>query len=350
MAAAVVAMAVAEASGGAKDVRAIPLYHSYPPDGKKMKGFMEECHGRNVVFMDFAIKREDCERIAGVAKNFMILDHHITNARGFADLRYACIDTEYAAVVLAEAWRIRSAILGDKASNVFEKCPGEHPLARFEPLKCFVGDRDTWAFKLPHSKDINAGLAARMERLSLDNAIRVIVDMSNTGAAAYIEELRLQGKYTAIANDYLVRGLARNAVVEMRTRLDEAGVRSAVRVAYINATMLGSEMADYLLNHDPRGHGDGADLVVYWWYNASARTKVGAGFVHGETGFSFRSKTLADGFVIDVSALAKSINGGGGHTKAAGAKAIPGPPSDVLEIVREHLKDYSMVFVKDESE
>lgn len=343
-----------QASRPGKEVAAFALYHGYPPNAKRMRHFREVCDSKNVAFVDASLSFEQMESLAPITKNLVLLDHHKTNARMFADQSYACIDTDYAGAVLTKAWEIRSKLLGGDVGGPVARdadCPSW--AAYMDPLSSYVGDRDTWKFILPKSREINAGFGVYLGRAKIENVLRVRKEIRAKGAVKFFGDLLEQGEYTLATYEHLISGMARNAATEMWLNIDpETGERSTVRVACINATTLGSETADYLLCRGSNGCYEKNDLVIFWWYEGSAKTKLADGTeVRGRTGLSFRSRTRSDGRVVDVAALGASFSKdgkGGGHVKAAGAKAILGPPVDVFTLVREHIKEHPLVLVTDE--
>jgi len=98
----------------------------------------DEVRDREVYVLDFSFKREVCQRLFRVAAIFKVLDHHKTAEAELRGLPYAIFDMERSGAGLA--WDFFS-----DQTRLW--------------LVNYVEDRDLWRFRLPHSKEVNAGVA-----------------------------------------------------------------------------------------------------------------------------------------------------------------------------------------------
>lgn len=109
----------------------IPVKHGFDPPGG-----LEGCH---VVIVDFSYPREVIERIAGLAANLLVLDHHVTAQATLQGLPYAYFDMRKSGSVLAWEWAHQESVPW---------------------LLQYIQDKDLWEWHLPLSREINAALAS----------------------------------------------------------------------------------------------------------------------------------------------------------------------------------------------
>lgn len=133
-------------------VQFIPAaYGDTPPD----------VSGADVILVDFSYKAPVLEKLAKSARSVLVLDHHETameELEGFAppshDWAGHIINTQrFQGTAYVEFDMSRSG--AQMAWDFF------HGSATRPALVDYVGDRDLWQFKLPHSREISAWLASQ---------------------------------------------------------------------------------------------------------------------------------------------------------------------------------------------
>lgn len=229
----------------------------------------EEVAGKDVLVVDFSWRtREQNDKMASLAKSFRILDHHKTAQAVLEGAPYAVFDMKRSGAGLA--WDY----LFGKDSEVTSINWNGEPYMRPWYVN-YVEDRDLWNWALPNSRAVCAYLGTLPLEFSawthLDAKTPEDAGVLGWGALAHIE--------------HYVREAVRQA---------QAGFLSGRKVAvlnvpYLNCSEIGNELAK---THE----------VSLTWFER------GDGFIQ----FSLRS--IGD---IDVSAIAKTFNGGG-HKNAAG--------------------------------
>ena len=95
--------------------------------------------GRRVVIADFTYSRPTLDTLAAEAKEFFVLDHHITAEKALAGLPYVHFDQEKSGAVLAWEWAHDSPVPW---------------------LLRYIQDKDLWHWALPGSREISAALAS----------------------------------------------------------------------------------------------------------------------------------------------------------------------------------------------
>lgn len=238
-------------------------YGQPPPDGADDKD-------RGLYVLDFSYPRDVTFRLAALRhERVVVLDHHKT-ARAALD----GLEIELA-----------SNNCGDALTAVFDVGKSGARLAweHFFPgepapwLVAYVEDRDLWAWKLPFSREVSAGLAARPRTFAewdeLGRHPRRPPGLTQEGAAVLRYQSRLVDSACANAREVDIDGH---------------------KVLAVNATCLFSEVAGKLAEGRPFGAA---------WFVRGDGKKV----------WSLRSR---DGGV-DVSEVARR-HGGGGHRNAAG--------------------------------
>lgn len=211
---------------------------------------------RDVYVVDFSFKREDCERIASLASSIKILDHHKSAQKELKGLPYAEFDMD----------RSGAGMTWDFFSD------SSRPW-----LVNYVEDRDLWRFKLPHSKEINAGIA------TTERTIDAWEKLFHMGRDATYE----LGK-GALAFEAMC---ARNAANTVRSVEFEGSEIPFVNTQYELASVTAGLLAET------------APFAVAWFQLPDGRFQ-----------YSLRSRG-EDG--VDVSEIAVK-RGGGGHKNAAG--------------------------------
>lgn len=214
--------------------------------------------GAHVAIVDFSYPRAVLLDMKEKALGLVVIDHHKTAQAALDGLDFCVFDMDRSGAGMAWDYFLR---------------PGQRPW-----IVDYVQDRDLWRFALPKSKEINGFIRTlpfdfdvwtKASELSRDDAA-----IRGAGALAYLEQ------YVREARHHTRRV----------TFLGHEGV------PMINAVHVGiSELVGALAEESPAG------FAVGWFEKAD-----------GQINYSLRSR--GD---FDVSALAKSM-GGGGHAKAAG--------------------------------
>lgn len=222
--------------------------------------------GKRVLITDFSYPRKILAEMARTADQITILDHH-KSAQAELDptkgdpLPWNC--------------KVVFDLTKSGAMLTWEHFhPGEEP-----PLIVrMVQDRDLWAWKLPHSREINASIRTYPETFESWDALETSLESSpETFATEGIAILRYQQQ-----------------VIDQHVSHAYETSIAGHKILMVNATVLFSEIAGELAKNRPFGA---------CWFLRSDRRRV----------FSLRS----DANGLDVSEIAKKF-GGGGHPRAAG--------------------------------
>ncbi len=220
--------------------------------------------GALVWIVDFSFPRKVLEGLAARCR-VKVIDHHKTAAEALQGLDYATFDMTKSGAVLT--W--------------------EH--IHMEPVPemlLYVQDRDLWQWKLPLSKEINAGLWRGMER---DFAVwRNVHYFWERGVVTGKERMMQAGEAIAFSDGLMVESLCRYPHW-MRVL--------NFTVPAVNSPVLQSEIGHRLLQL----HESAPFAVIYMTLD------------DGNQAYSLRARE--DDF--DVSVVAKEF-GGGGHKAAAG--------------------------------
>lgn len=223
-----------------------------------------DCTGRKVVIVDFSYSRPVLEQMAKVTASLQVLDHHITAKEALDGLPYAHIDLEKSGAVLAWEW-----------------AHGTPP----PWLLQYVQDKDLWAWKLPGSREISAGLNSYPYDFKVWDSLKQ-------------EALEQEGRAILRFEHQLVKKILRQAVM---VRFD------GVTVPCVQSAILTSQIGEQLSPGHP---------FCLVWHDRN-----------GQRYFSLRSQQGA----ADVAKIAVKY-GGGGHTHAAGFSVPLGdagpPPTD----------------------
>lgn len=213
---------------------------------------------REVFVLDFAFPRENTIAMHKVAKSYVVIDHHKTNAEELSGIAYATFDMNRSGAGMA--W------------DTF------HPGAPRPWLVDYVEDRDLWRFKLPESKEINAWIS--------------VVPTNNFHQW---DTLLNGGTHHAVNNGRAVLAYIDNYVSDMAKHARLADFEG-YKIPIVNAPFVAiSELLGHLAKTAPFSLG---------W------SQCGDGMYR----YSMRSSGPEG---VDVADIAKKY-GGGGHKNAAG--------------------------------
>lgn len=247
----------------------------------------------DVLILDFSFSRERLLQIKAMARSLVVLDHHKTAAAELSGLDFCHFDMTKSGSRLAwEFWNGEIKGLLIPESYEYEKAKeSPYPRIRDFELDCrdyglreyrpwlvdYTEDRDLWRWKLPGSREINAGLASYPFDMETWDYI------SREGS----KKLSTEGAAILRYQNQMIERAVKSATIQQ----DSEGRR----YAKINATMLISETGERLL--------DGGDVeYAMLWFEDGAGNRV----------HSLRSR--GD---MDVAEIA-GLFGGGGHKNAAG--------------------------------
>lgn len=222
--------------------------------------------GSDVFIVDFSYPREVLTALAERCR-ICVLDHHATAMEALRDLPFAKFDMSKSGAVLA--W--------------------EHffPTRDVPEMLLYLQDRDLWQWKLPQSKEVNAGLWRGTPR---DFAVwRNIAYHWDLGVVTARERLIEKGEAIAFSDDLNVGVLCKHPVW-LRIL--------CYTIPAVNTPVLQSEVCHQLLQLHPN-----APFAATWMTRSD-----------GELLFSLRARSEDE---VNVGTIAKEF-GGGGHKAAAG--------------------------------
>jgi len=219
--------------------------------------------GRDVLILDFSFPRAILLEMKSKAESLVVIDHHKTAAEALTGLDFCIFD------VVKSGGRLTWEFF--------------HPTEKSPWLVDYTEDRDLWRWKLPQSRQINAGLRVEEFDFSVWDELASSTDFRDYCATAGTAILRAESK---TVQDHIKRAYE----VEI----------DGYRVLMVNATTLVSEIAGELAKNRPFG---------VCWFETEKQDRV----------YSLRSTgpglDMPEG--IDVSVISKA-HGGGGHKNAAG--------------------------------
>lgn len=225
-------------------------YTDEPPDD-------EDVRDRRVYIVDFSFKRDVCERIHEKARRLTILDHHKTAEAELQGLPYADFDMEQSGAGMT--W--------DYFANGYPR----------PWLVDYVEDRDLWRFKLPDSKEVNAGIATTPMTLEAWDGLH----------RQGLDRTREIGRGALAFESMCADKAAKEARVIRFEGYDVPFVNTQYQLASVTAGKLAED----------------APFAVAWFQKGD-----------GKIQYSLRSRGED---AVDVSEIAKRW-GGGGHRNAAG--------------------------------
>jgi len=227
--------------------------------------------GKNVYILDFSFSREKLIKLSESAARLVVLDHHKTAQAELSDLEFAAFDMNKSGASMA--WE-------------YFNTGKEKPL-----LIRYVEDRDLWRNSLPNCNEIRAVIESTdfdfnaFDRLFFDMSLRL---------ESVVESGRSMMKY----KEFCIRTLMKKACdMEIDGHI----------VPSVNSPIWQSEIGNWLCEMTDK-------FSCVWYRNEK-----------GEHIYSLRSTDS----LMDVSAVAKNL-GGGGHRNAAGFKSYL-PPALLIE-------------------
>ena len=243
--------------------------------GANYGGPLPDIDDRDVLFVDFSVKRDAMEEILSKANTVTVLDHHKTAEDDLLPLFESgaiqgVFDMNRSGVMLAWDWF----------------CPHKKPPRLLEHIQ----DRDLWRFELPNTREIQAALFSYPYDFEV------------------WDELML--------GDYCVRLTEEGKAIERKHHKDiaelaDASSREMVigghKVAVVNLPYTMASDACHML--------------------CEAGNPFGASYFDAKDGRLFSLRSVGD---FDVSEIAKGY-GGGGHKNAAGFKMPHGWGGEIEE-------------------
>lgn len=236
----------------------IPVFHKKEP----FKGIDPVLfHDRQVWMVDIALEREDLISAHRLAKEFIVLDHHLSNQKHLADLSFCHFDMHHSGAVLA--WQYL------------------FPDRQVPKILQYIEDRDIHTWKLPYAQELLTAVDAEERTLKVWQHLSERIE-EPTGFAELLE----QGAIILRYNKTLIEIIKREAYV--------AEIKGH-RVPMINTPFFRSEIVNDL----------------------SKGELFAAGYHYDGENFIFSLRSEDDGG-INVEEIAEMFPGGGGHFHAAG--------------------------------
>lgn len=235
---------------------------------------------RRVVIADVAFERSVMEKMQQVAKNFLLLDHHVSQQKEVEGLPGMHFDLSRSGAALA--WL------------------AAHPNKPMPKLLQLIEDRDLWSFKLPNTKELLMLVNARPQTFQdWDELDEMLEKRAPTVLAIGQEMLK--------ARSVTVRKMAQSAVP-----IEIDGLPGLLcNVHHMDASDVGQELYNR----------EGVAFALTYHHKDADTVSL-----------SFRSKngSTHDGLALR---LAKQY-GGGGHPNAAGARTTPSLLAELIETWR----------------
>lgn len=269
----------------------------------------EETAGRPIYILDFSYPRPELERLWSrhlrildkPVSTLVVLDHHRTAQADLAGLPFCTFDMTKSGAVLA--WEhFRDDI---EKPWVDAGMPG---------LFAYVQDRDLWQWKLPHSREVSAALAASGALTDF----RKLIPIFKAETPGTISRLAHDGAAILHAERLMVERIIASAeeVEIKRKRCFANHICNSCKDIYVLAAtsaVLQSEVGEALALESVRRGRDAVGAVYYrdgkagkWRVSLRSRDTV-----------EQDERANAPVPAPDVSAIAKSFDGGG-HARAAG--------------------------------
>lgn len=310
----------------------LPALHHDEPPIQSLRG------GREVYVLDFAYSKGDVRQNtismienttnsrlnesrpdSPYAGKFVLLDHHKAAFEQIGDLPFCVFDMKKSGAVMAWEYFHCSGLAANYDNT------SEESQRRIPELFRYILDRDLWQWKLPHSREISAALAASGALTDF----RKLIPIYGAWETANFE--RFGGRSS---REYLVNGggaimraervmidqavaMAEEIEIDYIHAMGDATTKKQVRALAVTAVSLQSEIGNALAIEAGRRGLDPVGVV----YRRDGKTKTWAVSLRSCDYEDPEAHSTAWGdchTAPDVSAIALSFPGGGGHAKAAG--------------------------------
>lgn len=261
------------------EARLVPLSYG-TVDIERM---IEESKGENVIMVDFSLKtREQHDRLTASASNLVVFDHHKSAKEVLQGVHNAVFDMNRSGAGLAWDYMFGYAVSA-----------GIEYIVRPWWVN-YTEDQDLWKFELDDSRKINAWL--NVQERTIENWDRLTNIETRTSVV-------LLGGAIQQFTDYMVKA----ALKDLQEGVWFYEGRN-YRVGIVNNGHIGtSEVGEAVYNA-------GYDIALMWREDA-----------RGLIRFGLRSVT------VDVSKLAFTFEGGGGHKNSAGFELSVAAGRDLID-------------------
>lgn len=248
--------------------------------GEEDKLDLDGMKGLEVYVLDFSLSSEVCSKIQGVAKSFVIMDHHQVTADRTED--YIIFDRGESGATLAYGY------FADKCEQLKSEA--------LETLCQYVRDRDLWLWEMPHSREVNAVIESYGQTFEewkeLECLIEGVIDDS-LGVSSIV-----------VAGRAVLRSQAK-MIDRMMSKVYTVDINGhAIKI--VNSPVLQSDIAERLLE-------DRGVAMVIVWHDAG----------DGKYVYSLRSDPSWS--ALNVTQVAMS-QGGGGHPSGSAAGFVASVP------------------------
>lgn len=328
----------------------LPALHHDDVPVDKMRG------GRDVYVLDFAYSKGDVRQNtismienttnsrlnesrpdSPYAGKFVLLDHHKAALEQIGDLPFCVFDMKKSGAVMAWEY-FHCSGLASSYDNTSEESQ-----RRIPELFRYILDRDLWQWKLPHSREISAALAASGALTNFRKLICIYRGWNedpteDDGPDTIRQRLISDGAAILRAERVMIDqavALAEEIEIDYIHAMGDATTKKQVRALAVTAMSLQSEIGSALAIEAGHRGLDPVGVV----YRRDGKTKTWAVSLrscdfketdeqyckrYGISDERYRRQDL--GFTADkkltlapdVSAIALNFPGGGGHAKAAG--------------------------------
>ena len=250
-----------------------------------------DCKNADIICVDVVPCKELLMSMLEECNSLTILDHHETNEKLLETIDSSEFENLYKVFDMTRS--------GCQIAWDYFHASEERPW-----FLDYIADRDLWAWKLPDSKEINAGLY-ELGYTTIDKFDKLVVDDNDD----LIEIIRKVGEEKLKVQQLLLDHATKEYYFAKLKNRDEVFVVSTI------GRSMRSEYGNHLLNIGLSYNGLPVNYAAIWYYN----------FINGEWPVSLRSSDAK----YNVAQIAERF-GGGGHPCASGL-TIPSNKS---------LKDY----------
>lgn len=237
---------------------------------------LEKLRGRNVIFLDCSLKREELDRLRTIAKKVVILDHHDSAMKDLAGVPGCFFVMGNSGAVLA--WHYFHG-------------------ARTKPPKLLqlIEDRDLWKWNdRAASEALHYGLVDKHPKLDFKDFATYI---DNEQLLKLIE----YGKSLIAVNQQWCEQMAKHAQLK-QFKLPGTERKYRIFAMELETNKLISELAEYLYTQND------VDFVMLWF----------------KIGDKYKISLRGNKSSINLGEIATAL-GGGGHPRAAGLTSVPSP-------------------------